>query len=460
MKPAMTIRSLGKAFRQHPTRLDKLARFASFGRLGRESLNWVLRSISFEIAAGEAVGIIGRNGAGKSTLLKIIAGTTQATEGSIAVHGRVAALLELGMGFHTELTGRQNAVMAGNLMGLSTAEIQALMPEIEAFAEIGDYVDQPLRVYSSGMHVRLAFGVATALRPEILIVDEALAVGDIYFQQKCFRRLAAYRDAGTSLVFVTHDLPSVYRLCSRALYLDTGSLVLDATPKEVIDLYQANVLGASQRERGTLQVSSTPPDAVEPALTPSAGDRLPTVETSALPSAVGDSFPAGETAAIGSYSSPGVLIRSVRLLDERQEEATVFFGDRVMVIEVQAQFAMALPDPHVGFQIRDRSGQAIFMTTTAGLGRPVGAVGADECRIVRFELKPSLAPAQYTVTVGVANGARLDGSFEQGFVRYHDVAAFSIVESMDGIRWAGVANLNPRVTIAGGALRSESRRPK
>jgi hypothetical protein len=155
-----------------------------------------------------------------------------------------------------------------------------------------------------------------------------------------------------------------------------------------------------------------------------------------------------EAEATGSYSSPGVLIQSVRLLDENREETNVFFGNRTMVIEVLAHFGIALPDPHVGFQIRDRSGQAIFMTTTFGLGERIGAVNADESRIVRFELRPSLAPAQYTVTVGVANGARSDGSFERSIYRQHDVAVFSVVDPIDGIRWVGVANLNPRATIA------------
>ena len=209
MIPAVSARGVGKAYRQYPTRLDKLLRFVSFGRAGRAGLTWVLRGVSFEVAPAESVAIIGRNGAGKSTLLKMIAGTTHATEGTVNVRGRVAALLELGMGFHPDLTGRQNAVMAGNLMGWSKAELRSMMPAIEAFAGIGDYIEQPLRIYSSGMQVRLAFSVATALRPDVLIVDEALAVGDIQFQQKCFARIGEFRDAGTTIIFVTHDLAKV-----------------------------------------------------------------------------------------------------------------------------------------------------------------------------------------------------------------------------------------------------------
>ena len=177
---AIVVTSLGKAYKQYPTRWSRLAEWVIPGR-PRHKLKWVLRDVSFSVQPGEAVGLIGINGAGKSTLLKLITGTTQPTTGTVFMEGRVAALLELGMGFHPDFTGRQNVYMAGQLLGMTVEEIAALMPEIEAFAEIGDYMDQPVRVYSSGMQMRVAFSVATARRPDILIVDEALSVGDAYF---------------------------------------------------------------------------------------------------------------------------------------------------------------------------------------------------------------------------------------------------------------------------------------
>ena len=183
------VSSLGKAYKQYRTRWSRLAEWV-LPFLGlRHTLKWVLKDISFRVEPGEAVGIIGINGAGKSTLLKLITGTAQPTTGSVQITGRLTALLELGMGFHPDFTGRQNAFMAGQLIGLSGAEITALMPQIEAFAEIGDYIDQPVRVYSSGMQMRLAFSLATAKRPDVLIVDEALSVGDAYFQHKSFERI-------------------------------------------------------------------------------------------------------------------------------------------------------------------------------------------------------------------------------------------------------------------------------
>src|SRR6185295_7263858 len=193
----------------------------------------------FEIQPGEAVGIVGVNGAGKSTLLKMITGTTQPTCGDIQLQGRVAALLELGMGFHPDFTGRQNTFMAGQLLGMQVEEIEALMPEIESFAEIGEAIDHPVRTYSSGMQMRLAFSVATARRPDVLIVDEALSVGDAYFQHKSFSRIREFRKAGTTLLIVSHDKTSIQSVCDRAILLDAGRLAKEGPPEEIMDFYNA-----------------------------------------------------------------------------------------------------------------------------------------------------------------------------------------------------------------------------
>ena len=190
---SITVTDLGKAYKQYPTRWARLAEWVLPGSKLRHHLKWVMQGVNFTVRPGEAVGIIGINGAGKSTLLKMITGTTQPTTGSVVMSGRVAALLELGMGFHPDFTGRQNVFMAGQLLGYSVEDLARLMPDIEAFAEIGDYIDQPVRMYSSGMQMRLAFSVATAVRPDILIVDEALYVGDVFFQAKCYRRMEEIR---------------------------------------------------------------------------------------------------------------------------------------------------------------------------------------------------------------------------------------------------------------------------
>src|SRR5690606_18629047 len=216
----------------------------------RHHQHWVLQDVEFEIAPGEAVGIVGVNGAGKSTLLKMITGTTQPTCGKIELEGRVAALLELGMGFHPDFTGRQNAIMAGQLLGMQVDDIEALMPQIESFAEIGEAIDHPVRTYSSGMQMRLAFSVATAQRPDILIVDEALSVGDAYFQHKSFARIREFRKSGTTLLIVSHDRQAIQTICDRAILLDHGRLALEGAPEEVMDFFSAMI---AEREQSTIR---------------------------------------------------------------------------------------------------------------------------------------------------------------------------------------------------------------
>ena len=207
--------------------------------------------VSFEIARGETVGIVGRNGAGKSTLLQIVCGTLRPTRGTVEVNGRIAALLELGAGFNPEFTGRENVYMNGALLGLDRGEIDRRFDDIAAFADIGDFLDQPVKIYSSGMYVRLAFAVAACVDPDILIVDEALAVGDIKFQAKCFRRLDELVKRGTTILIVTHSIELVPRYCSRALLLDAGRLKVDGSPKEVVNAYLDLAFGTEHASKST-----------------------------------------------------------------------------------------------------------------------------------------------------------------------------------------------------------------
>ncbi|MFZ3048097.1 MAG: polysaccharide ABC transporter ATP-binding protein, partial [Desulfatirhabdiaceae bacterium] len=245
------IHNVGKAYKRYPKKWGRMAEW--LGMKAQHELRWVLRDISFDVKPGESVGIIGVNGAGKSTLLKIITGTTRPTTGSVEAGGSISALLELGMGFHPEFTGRQNAYMGAQLRGLKVSDVDAKIREIEDFAEIGDYFDQPMRTYSTGMHVRLAVSVATCERPEILIVDEALSVGDTYFQHKSFDRIRNFRDAGTTLLFVSHSAAAIKTLCDRAILLDQGGIQRDDAPDAVLDYYNAVI--ARQREDYEIQQS-------------------------------------------------------------------------------------------------------------------------------------------------------------------------------------------------------------
>src|SRR5215831_7066865 len=224
--PALVVQNLGKSYVKYRSELHRFARWFGFSTTPL-SEQWAVRNINFRVNRGQSVGIIGQNGAGKSTVLKMVTGTTRPTEGAIEVHGTVSALLELGLGMNPELTGRENVIHSAGLMGLSQSVIHELLPAIEDFAEIGKYFDQPMRTYSSGMQMRVAFSVATAVRPEVFIVDEALAVGDTYFVHKCFQRIREFRGAGSTLLVVSHDLTAILALCDRAILLDGGRMVLD-----------------------------------------------------------------------------------------------------------------------------------------------------------------------------------------------------------------------------------------
>ncbi len=441
--PQLSVRNLGKAYKRYSRKSGRMREW--FGASRQHELRWVLQDVSFDVEPGDAIGIVGDNGAGKSTLLKLITGTIQPTTGSVHIAGTISALLELGIGFHPDFTGRQNAYMTGSIAGLPPDRVSALMPEIVEFAQIGDYLDQPVRTYSSGMQVRLAFSLATVVRPDILIVDEALSVGDIYFQQKCFERIRGFRDAGTTLFFVTHSLATVYALCSRAIYLENGRVVMDGEPKEVIDFYQARVVEKATSNAGALEIVKAPetakeaaPDAPQPGRADEAASPVD---------------PAPSPPGAGSYFSEGTSIDAVRLLDERGMPAQVFSSASTVTVEIVGRFQRHVEDPHFGFQVRDRFGEALFMTTTHGQGRQVGAVDPGESRVVRFRFQPLLHAGQYTVTAGLANRGRFDGSFEEALVRHHDVASFTVIDPVDAARWSGIINLRPTVEVAAGKAR-------
>lgn len=240
---SISVKNVGKAYKQYSSKWSRIAEKLVPGKGALHKKKWVLKDISFEIEAGDSIGIVGVNGAGKSTLLKLLTGTTVPTTGEIQVNGKVAALLELGMGFHPDFTGRQNVFMSGLLMGHKRHDIEELIKEIEDFAEIGEYIDQPVRVYSSGMQMRLAFAVATASRPDILIVDEALSVGDVKFQAKCFERISKYRKAGTTLLLVSHSASDIVKHCNHAIFLKDGNIESIGSARNVTNRYLDELFG-------------------------------------------------------------------------------------------------------------------------------------------------------------------------------------------------------------------------
>jgi lipopolysaccharide transport system ATP-binding protein len=352
------------------------------------------------------VGIVGVNGAGKSTLLKLITGTTQPTIGSVKMEGRVAALLELGMGFHQDFTGRQNAFMSGQLLGLQTLEIERLMPEIEDFAEIGDYIDQPVRVYSSGMQVRLAFAVATALRPDILIVDEALSVGDAYFQHKSFSKIKKFQELGTTLLFVSHDLATIRSLCPKVIWLENGVVREFGETKEVLDAYATSIYSKNQDvvgvERKSLEESSKKKDIKQ-----KRDCRLSFINNSNLRNEI-QIFEFNKDA-IG-WGDGGAKITDTNLLDTDGVPLSWIIGGEEVVLAIEAIAMQDLSNIIVGFMVRNKLGQNLFGDSTylTTINEPTN-IGKNSAfkTIFRFQM-PLMPQGTYAITSGVATGTQQD----------------------------------------------------
>ncbi|WP_192559369.1 ABC transporter ATP-binding protein [Pseudomonas allokribbensis] len=405
------VTGLGKAYKQYPTRWSRLAEWLIPFSPMRHRQHWVLQDVNFEIAPGEAVGIVGVNGAGKSTLLKMITGTTQPTCGQIQLQGRVAALLELGMGFHPDFTGRQNAVMAGQLLGMQVEEIETLMPDIERFAEIGEAIDHPVRTYSSGMQMRLAFSVATARRPDILIVDEALSVGDSYFQHKSFDRIRSFRKAGTTLLIVSHDRSAIQSICDSAILLEGGLMAMHDKPEAVMDYYNALL---AEREGQTVRQ---------------------------------ETLPGGQVQTVSGTGEAGIL--SVRLLDEHERSIDAAEVGQPVVLEVQVEVRQDIERLVLGFMIKDRLGQAMYGINTHRQNQALDDLHAGERITYRFAFVMGLGKGNYSVALSLS---RLDSHLDRNFEWRDYGLVFHVInnrqEDFVGCSWLGARTSITRRTEA------------
>lgn len=419
---AVSVQGVGKAFKRYPSQWAR-AREWLF-RAPCHEKRWVLSDVSFEVAAGASVGILGANGAGKSTLLKIVSRATAPTTGAVTVQGRVAALLELGMGFHPEFSGRQNALMAGQLLGLEVSALEAAMPEIERFADIGDFIDQPLRTYSSGMQMRLAFSVATSVRPDLLIIDEALSVGDVAFQRKCYQRIETFRAEGTTLLFVSHDIEAVKRLCSQALFLDAGRVASQGPVREVCDAYERAMFGKPRKSVGA-EAEVAVPTVVEEVYDPS------------LASVSEQIYGTGEVEIQACWlaSATGQRINVVNAGDTVQWCFRVRFHERVTA-------------PIFSMMLKTREGNAVYGTDSSRVGEarsgvPV-AIDAGSVIDVTFEIDTHLAPDQYFLNCGV----RCDHDDESAFLsRRVDAAILRVSSSPSSSALVGPADLRGRLLV-------------
>jgi homopolymeric O-antigen transport system ATP-binding protein len=404
---AISVRDLSKEYKRYRSPWGRLFEWGSLGRYQAHQADWVLRGISFDVGPGSAVGIIGQNGAGKSTLLKILAGATVPTGGTFEVSGRLAALLELGMGFHPDFSGSQNAIMALQMSGLPTDGIAAVMPEVRAFSELHDYMEQPLRTYSTGMQMRLAFSVATAIRPDVLIVDEALAVGDAYFQHKSMSRIRRFKEQGTSILLVSHDPLAVRSLCDRALLVDAGVVARDGSPDSVLDYYNA-LIARKEKDQEILQIE---------------GQRGRSITRS---------------------GSGRARIADVQMLNRAGEPRRAFQVGEEAVIRCKVEFRVPITEPTIGILIRDRLGNDAFGTNTHEMDvRGLQAESGDEWT-VDFALRLNLGCGGYSLTAAVHTR---DSHVEENFDWVDGVLVFQVLPGA-GHRFIGTAALPVDVDVA------------
>lgn len=405
MSGEITTAGLGKKYKRYAGRWARLAEWFSGGAKVFHQEHWVLRDITFQVQSGEAVGIIGRNGAGKSTLLKLLTRTTMPSTGTVETHGNLSALLELGMGAHMDFSGRVNAKMTCQMMGLSTEETHKLLPKIAEFSELGDYFDQPMRVYSTGMQVRLAFSAATAVRPEILIVDEALSVGDAYFQHKCVERIRSFREQGTTLLFVSHDPGAVKSLCERAILIDDGVVVQDGAAESVLDYYNARV---AQR---------------------STDEEIRQLE--------------GEDGTSTRSGTGQIRIESVEMVDSNNQAARAFsVGDKAG-IRCRIKLYHSMEDPTIGILIRDRMGNDVFGSNSYHLGGGGLSCGEGDVLEAVFSLSLNLGQGNYSLSVAVHPG---DSHLIENCDWWDRCLVFQIIPG-SGASFVGVASLPAAVEV-------------
>ena len=377
--------------------VDRLTEVLPFIRSHPPAEFWALRDVNLSVERGEVLGVVGPNGSGKSTLLQIVSGILEPTRGRVLAQGRIAALLELGAGFNPEFTGRENVFLNGEILGISRREMERVFPQIETFAEIGKFLDRPVKEYSSGMYVRLAFATAIHVDPEILIVDEALAVGDAIFANRCIKKFEELKERKVTVLFVSHDLGLVKRLSDRAALMVDGRVAAYGAPSEVVNRYVGLVLERQGRE------SQGP-------------EKSP-----------GGSFRHGDAAS---------RVLSADLLDANWSSTRSLEPGVPVTIRVRARADKSLESPVVGVLIRNRLGIDVFGTNTRIEGVDLGQVGAGEAFEVEFTFDCLLTRQDYTLTVATQYA---DG-FSQDWV--DDILSFSVVDSRDV---AGLANFKTRV---------------
>lgn len=404
---AIEVRDLSKAYKLYDKPSD---RFKEALRLTKREyrIHYALRDVNMHIFQGETVGIIGTNGSGKSTILKIITGVLNPSAGEVKVNGRISALLELGAGFNMEYNGIENIYLNGTMIGFSEEEIEAKLPEILEFADIGDYVYQPVRTYSSGMFVRLAFAVAINIDPEILIVDEALSVGDVFFQAKCYRKFEEFKKKGKTILFVSHDLGSVSKYCDRVYLLNQGELMGEGTPKQMIDVYKRVLVG--QYETGSDGKTS------------SEGEQ-------------------GQNPELLEYGTHQAEIQEVYITDDRGLRTNAIMKGATFSIHMQVVFHEHIPAPIFAYSVKNIIGVEITGTNTMVEKAYLDCGEPGQVKEIIFTQEMNLQGGEYLLSLGLTG---YEGDKFQVYHRLYDALNITVVSDKNTV---GYYDMNSRIQV-------------
>ena len=403
-KTAIRVQNLKKVYKLYDKPQDRFKE--AFGLTRKKAKeHHALKGVNMEIFQGETVGIIGTNGSGKSTILKIITGVLSPTEGEVTVNGRISALLELGAGFNMEYNGIENIYLNGTMIGFSEKEIDAKLQDILDFADIGDYVYQPVKTYSSGMFVRLAFAVAINIDPEILIVDEALSVGDVFFQAKCYHKFEEFKKMGKTIVFVSHDLSSISKYCDRVILLNQGDKLGEGSPKEMIDAYKQVLVG---------QYEQPQPD--ETLFGTDAG--------------VGGDADAGVNPELLEYGTKAAGIEEYYITDDRGVRTTAVVKGSTFSIHMKVRFNEDVPAPIFAFSFKNVIGVEITGTNTMFEKAFLEKVSAGEVKEIIFTQKMSLQGGEYLLSLGVTG---YEGDQFQVYHRLYDVLNITVISDKNTV---------------------------
>jgi ABC-2 type transport system ATP-binding protein len=407
--PAISLRGIGKKYRISPTRSSRLGEVLSFGKAKRSHEFWALQDIDLDVEPGTTLGVIGRNGAGKSTLLSIISGVLRPTTGEVEVRGRLSAIFGIGTGFNPLFTGRENAMLSGLILGIEHEEMVERFDDIEAFADIGEFMDQPIKTYSSGMRSRLGFAVAINVQPDVLVIDEALSAGDSAFKKKAIQRMYDLRDSGSTVLFVSHSMGMVRRFCTEAILLHRGRLVTAGSPEEVVDRYE-EMLAKSQEmmDAGPSELDEQLDYEIEHEEeddTPARADGSPAPNASGL---------------IG-----GAEIVGLELLDESGQPAAELPSGATLTVRVRLRYDEAMEDSTLGITLQsERAGMEVFSTDTALEGAPLGRKDEGEQAAVDFTFAVPLGSGTYNVEAYLTN-PQANGS---DVARIQNAATFEITQ--------------------------------